>query len=77
MLYPVFANSYVIDPSYTKSKLIMLFNRGITSQVLYTVNTPTNDVSIIKENLPEDGVEFSEYELYHKIDNKKIELILH
>ena len=68
----VFANTHTVDASFTKSQLVKeVVQTRNSSEVLYTIKTPTNDVFIARENRFGNGDDFSEYTLYHRIDNKK------
>ncbi len=68
----IFANSHVVDPSFTKTELVAVMKqRSVSSQVLYTINTPTQDTFMVKENRLGQGTEFTEFELYHRINSGK------
>lgn len=67
-----FANTVTVDPSFTKAQLVKEVSKTrSSSEHLYTIKTTTNDVFIVRENCFGTGNDFSGYELYHRIDNKK------
>lgn len=75
----IFANSSLVDSTFVKSELSQVVKqRRSSSEVLYTVNTPTNDTFMIKENRNGNGPDFTGFELFHRIirSQKRIEFTL-
>lgn len=65
----VFASTNTVDASFTKVQTIRQVSTS--SDIVYTIKTPSNDTFMVRENRSGEGNNFSNYELYQKIDASK------